>query len=371
MTEPSAEPNSLYLPIEEVPLQKVIIWGLVVILLTALRPFYPLFFLTFVFGYIAHNAAEWLLPRLEHRYTRKQVIAYMFILVILAWVAIGFLFLPRAITEAKNMFQKEKLDSITANLEKMTRENRVLGWVFQNYNFREDVKKLGASAKDMIFPAIQNLLGLGIQLLLAILFSFLITFGYHHLASEIAKARETRLHALYDEVAPEILEFGSVMGKVFQAQAMIACVNMALTALGMLILGVPSVIPLAMVVFFFSFIPVVGVIISSVPMCIVALTTSGVGLMVGVIVMVCIVHAIEAYVLNPRIVGAHMKMNPIIVLGILLFSEHYFGVWGLVLGVPICYYLFHYVLKEVIRKKEEPGAAPLAAGPAPAPASPA
>lgn len=369
MTEPNAEPKSLYQPIEEVPLQKVIIWGLVLILLAALRPFYPLFFLTFIFGFIAHNAAEWLLPRLEHRYTRKQIIAYMFLLVIFAWVALGFLFMPRIITQATQMFSANNVRRITENLEEM-KQKPGLRWVFDKFNFKEYAEKLRDVANQYAWEFIRSLLQLTMQFLLAILFSFLITFDFHRLASEIAKARETRLHGLYDEVAPEILEFGSVMGKVFQAQAMIAFVNMCLTALGMMILGLPSVVLLALVVFLCSFIPVVGVIISSVPMCLVALTAYGAGHMVGVIVMVCVVHAIEAYVLNPRIVGAHMKMNPIIVLGILLFSENYFGIWGLVLGVPICYYLFHYVLKEVIRKKEEPTAAATPAAAAPAAAAP-
>lgn len=370
MSETKDEPTSIYAPIEEVPLQKIVIWGLILILVVALKPFYPLFFLTFVFAYIAHNVAEWLLPRLEHRYTRKRIIAYMFLLVILAWVAIGFLFVPRTITQAKGMFKQETINQITTNLKDM-QEKPVLRWVFpKDYDFEEQVQMLREFGQPYALKLVLNLFNLGLQFLLAILFSFLITFDFHRLATEIAKVRETRLHGLYDEVAPEVGEFGHVMGRVFQAQAMIAVANTILTAVGMLLLGLDSVILLSIVVFICSFIPVVGVVISSVPMCLVSLSGSGggVGLMLGVIAMVLIVHAIEAYVLNPRIVGAHMKMNPILVLGILLFSEHYFGVWGLVLGVPICYYLFHYVLKEVIRKKQEPQAAPVAATPPPAPA---
>ncbi|MEK7867005.1 MAG: AI-2E family transporter [Planctomycetota bacterium] len=367
MTETKDEPTSIYAPIEEVPLQKFVIWGFILILLVALRPFYPLFFLTFVFAYIAHNVAEWLLPRLEHRYTRKRIIAYMFLLMILAWVAIGFLFVPRTITQAKGMFKQETINQITKNLQEMQKKP-VLRWGFpKDYDFEEQVEMLREFAKPYAVKLVVNIFNIGVQFLLAILFSFLITFDIHRLGTELAKLRETRLHGLYDEVAPEASEFGHVMGRVFQAQAMIAVANTALTAVGMLLLGLDSVILLSIVVFICSFIPVVGVIISSVPMCLVSLSASGggVGLMLGVVGMVCIVHAIEAYVLNPRIVGAHMKMNPIVVLGILLFSEHYFGLWGLILGVPICYYLFHYVLKEVIRKKAEPQAVP-AAPPAPA-----
>jgi hypothetical protein len=43
MTETKEEPRSIYAPIEEVPLQKVVIWGFVLILVVALQHFYPLF----------------------------------------------------------------------------------------------------------------------------------------------------------------------------------------------------------------------------------------------------------------------------------------------------------------------------------------
>lgn len=367
MSDTKIELKRIYPPIEEVPLQKVVIWGFVLILLVALRPFYPLFFLTFIFGFITHNAAEWLLPRMEHRMTRKRLIVYIYILFILIWVLIGFLFIPRTITQTKEFLREENVRKITMNLEKM-QEKPVLRWVFEKFDFRDYVKDVQAWFKVKGIGFIKGLFSLGLQLLLAILFSFLITFDFHRLATEISKARETRLHGLYDEVAPELREFGLVMGRVFQAQAMIAVVNTVLTTIGMLVLGVPSVILLSIVVFLCSFIPVAGVFLSSAPMCLVSIAHSGVGLMLAVIAMVAIVHAIEAYFLNPRIVGAHMKMNPIIVLAILVFSEHYFGVWGLVLGVPICYYFFHYVLKEVIRKSQERHAALAEAAAPPSPA---
>lgn len=365
MSETKDEPTTIYAPIEEVPLQKVVIWGFVLILVVAFQHFYPLFFLTFVFGFIAHNAAEWLLPRMEHRLTRKRLVAYIYILFILVWVLIGFLFVPRTITQVNDTIKKENLDKITDNLKRFHAKYKIVQWVVgEEFNIGEQTAKVKEIAQDVGPKFLATLFNLGIQFLLAILFSFLITYDFHRLATEFAKLRETRLHGIYDEVAPEAHEFGVVMGKVFQAQAMIALVNTALTAIGMLVLGVPSVILLSIVVFICSFIPVAGVILSSAPMCLVALSHSGVGMMIGVMGMICIVHAIEAYVLNPRIVGAHMKMNPLIVLAILVFAEHYFGVWGLVLGVPICYYFFHYVLKEVIRKAQE---APTAkAAPAPA-----
>jgi predicted PurR-regulated permease PerM len=60
--------------------------------------------------------------------------------------------------------------------------------------------------------------------------------------------------------------------------------------------------------------------------------------------MILIVHAVEAYALNPMIYGHHMKMHPVAILVILLIGEHLFGIWGLLLGVPIAAFVRTYVL---------------------------
>ena len=64
------------------------------------------------------------------------------------------------------------------------------------------------------------------------------------------------------------------------------------------------------------------------------------------IAMVTVVHLIEAYILNPKIYGHHMRMNPVIVLIILTISGKLFHVWGLVLGVPVCTYIFGHAIRE-------------------------
>jgi predicted PurR-regulated permease PerM len=109
---------------------------------------------------------------------------------------------------------------------------------------------------------------------------------------------------------------------------------------------IPNIAFLSAVVFVCSFIPVAGVFISSVPLCLAALTKSGLPLMAWAIVFVTIIHMIEAYILNPRIYGARLRMNPVLVLAILVISNHLFGIWGLILGVPVVNYLVH-----VIRSK--------------------
>jgi predicted PurR-regulated permease PerM len=49
--------------------------------------------------------------------------------------------------------------------------------------------------------------------------------------------------------------------------------------------------------------------------------------------------------LNPLIYGRHLRLHPVAVLLILIIAEHLFGVWGLLLGVPIAAFILKYVIE--------------------------
>ncbi|PKO18748.1 hypothetical protein CVU37_05020 [candidate division BRC1 bacterium HGW-BRC1-1] len=179
--------------------------------------------------------------------------------------------------------------------------------------------------------------------LLSLLFSFLIVLDMTRLKGEVLRLGQSRLHDFYEESAGPVVRFASVIARAFRAQAMIALTNTVLTAIGFLLLGVPKVMLLSIIVFFFSFIPVLGVFISTAPALVIALNYAGYGTALGVVVLVIIIHALEAYVLNPLIYGHHLKLNPVLVLVILFLGHHSFGLWGMVLGVPVAYYFIYYV----------------------------
>ena len=178
-------------------------------------------------------------------------------------------------------------------------------------------------------------------MLLALLFSFLILFDSVRLGDLMKSLHDSRLRDFYQETAQPVVRFAYVIGRAIQAQAMIACVNTFLTLIGLIILGIPSVALLSLIVFVCSFIPVLGVFISTTPMVLIALNTGGLTLALAIVVMITVIHIIEAYGLNPLIYGKHFKLNPVLVLIILLIAYHSFGLWGMILGVPETYYFIH------------------------------
>ena len=190
--------------------------------------------------------------------------------------------------------------------------------------------------------------------LLALLFSFLILIDLNRIKAGISRLRTSRVGDFYQEAAPPIARFGILLGRAIEAQAAIAVINTILTLFGLLLLDIPLVAMLSVIVFVCSFVPVLGVFISTTPIVLVALNTGGPGLSLAAIGLVIVIHAVEAYVLNPIIYGRHMKLNPVLTLIILYVGYHAFGLWGMLLGVPVARYFIHDVIGVPFRERGRP-----------------
>jgi len=187
----------------------------------------------------------------------------------------------------------------------------------------------------------ENIASIVSYFLLALLFSFLILLDLPTFSNNFTKLKHTKIDFIYNEVADSIRDFALVLGQALEAQFIIAIFNTVFTAIGISMLGLSTNVAfLSVIVFFCSFIPVIGVFISSVPICLVALQASGLNTLLFAVLLITVIHLIEAYVLNPRIYGSHMRINPVIVLIILTISGKLFHIWGLILGVPVYTYIF-------------------------------
>jgi predicted PurR-regulated permease PerM len=205
-------------------------------------------------------------------------------------------------------------------------------------------------------PAVINMLYRATAtILLALLFSFLILIDLARIKRGIVRLKTSRIGDFYEEAAPPIARFGILLGRAIEAQAAIAFVNTVLTLIGLLLLKIPLVAMLSVVVFVCSFVPVLGVLISTTPIVLVALNAGGFSLSLAAIGLVIVIHAVEAYVLNPMIYGRHLKLNPVLTLIILYVAYHAFGLWGMLLGVPVARYFISDVLEVPFRDRSSTG----------------
>ncbi|WP_277407184.1 AI-2E family transporter [Lacrimispora xylanisolvens] len=128
-------------------------------------------------------------------------------------------------------------------------------------------------------------------------------------------------------------------GKVIELQIVIAFINSFLSVVALTIMGFPQTLGLGAMIFILGLVPVAGVIISLIPLSIIAFNIGGAFKIIEVIIMIFVLHSLETYVLNPKLMSAKTKLPVFLVFLILLVSEHYIGVWGLLLGIPMFMFL--------------------------------
>lgn len=121
---------------------------------------------------------------------------------------------------------------------------------------------------------------------------------------------------------------------VVRGQIIICLVNGVLTLIGLLLLEVKFAFILATIATVLSFIPIFGTIVSTIPIVLVGLSQSF-STAVAALAWVLGIHALEAYLLNPKIMGSAAKIHPALVAVSILAAERTFGFAGALFAVPV------------------------------------
>ncbi len=120
---------------------------------------------------------------------------------------------------------------------------------------------------------------------------------------------------------------------VVRGQLIICLVNGVLSTIGFLIFIPEYAVVLGIFAGVLSLVPIFGTIISSIPAILVALTITF-GHAVGVLAWILGIHFVEAYLLNPNIIGRQARIHPIVVVFVLIAGEAMYGMKGILLAVP-------------------------------------
>jgi predicted PurR-regulated permease PerM len=128
--------------------------------------------------------------------------------------------------------------------------------------------------------------------------------------------------------------FASLVSYV-RATAAVAVVDAVGIGVGLAIVGVPLVIPLATLVFLGAFIPIIGAVIAGAVAVLIALVTKGV---VGALIVLAIVIGVmqlESHVLQPILLGRAVKLHPLAVVLAITIGLVAAGIAGALLSVPL------------------------------------
>ena len=125
------------------------------------------------------------------------------------------------------------------------------------------------------------------------------------------------------------------IGAYIRGLLVIGLADALLIGVGLLVLGVPLALPLAVLVFFGALFPIVGAFLAGTVAVLVALATNGLGAALAVLVLIVVVQQLEGHILTPIMLGRATELHPLAVIASLTTGAVLFGVLGAFLSVPV------------------------------------
>lgn len=156
------------------------------------------------------------------------------------------------------------------------------------------------------------------------------------------------------------------LGSYVRTQIQVAAIDAVGIGLGAFFLGLPLVLPIVVVVFFASFVPIVGALVSGAIAVFVALVDQGVTAGIIMLVIILVVQQIESNLLQPLLMAHAVSLHPMAVLLVVAAAGSVAGIPGAVFGVPIAAFLnstFLYLhgydpMPELAIQEDRPGGPP-------------
>ena len=130
-------------------------------------------------------------------------------------------------------------------------------------------------------------------------------------------------------------EYDHLLSRFLRGQLLAAAIVGVLTWLGLLVLGFPFSGLVGAVAGIFNIVPYLGLVVSIVPVVIIALVSGNIlVLLLKAAIVFAVVQFIDGSVTGPRIVGESVGLHPVWVILALALSGFAFGFAGLLLAMP-------------------------------------
>ncbi|HVL99669.1 MAG TPA: AI-2E family transporter [Egibacteraceae bacterium] len=169
-----------------------------------------------------------------------------------------------------------------------------------------------------------------------VLFGLVVLFFYLKDGGRIAAGIRDLLPARLQRDATEVgRRVWHTLGSYFRGQLLIALVDAVLIGLGLVALGIPLALPLAVLVFFGGLFPIVGAVVTGAVAVVVALAHGGLVTALIVLGLVVGVQQLESNVLEPVVLSKAIALHPLMVIVAITAGAVTLGVLGAFLAVPI------------------------------------
>lgn len=320
--------------------ERIISWAVMILMFVTMWYMLNIVLLTFVITFVFYHLVDLIqrkckkLVPIQFRVPDGFILTVLYIAFILILTFASIVFLPKLaayFTDLANVFINFNMDAVRAVIDPR------LADVFGKIDFNRYI----ANAGIMLATGVTAVGGFGVNLFLSLILSYLLLLEKKQIKKFGERLADSRISFIYDYWMNFGGNFCKTFGKVMKVQVTIALINSIVSMIILTALGFPQILILGVMIFILGLVPVAGVVISLVPLSIIAFNIGGLSKVIAVLAMIILIHILEAYVLNPKLMSDQTKLPVCFIFIILLVGEHYLGVWGLLIGVPIFIFLLN------------------------------
>jgi predicted PurR-regulated permease PerM len=187
-----------------------------------------------------------------------------------------------------------------------------------------------------VFPLLKNatysISEMVFNLILFPVFSALLLYHRHLLSTVLYQLfpsyKKEILHEILIETIHEYYNFIKGMGLVYLIVGI-------LNSIGLAIVGVPHPFLFGFIASVLTFIPYVGIIVSSLlPIVVSWVTFNSIWYPISVVIVFTIVQLLEAYIIFPFAVGNRLKINTLVIIIVVILGGIIWGAVGMILFIP-------------------------------------
>ncbi|GLB47246.1 AI-2E family transporter [Philodulcilactobacillus myokoensis] len=315
--------------LQNIKLRRYCVLLFLILILYLFRDMMNTILLTFIFTLLVTRLVQAIRKRI--RIPAPILVIIIYLLIIFGIVALVVNYIPVIAHQAVIA-----TNSVLDFYQNQVPDDKTAKWVL-NYvdKYKSSIMTGLKTSIDTIVDYISNIGSVGISVFMSVLLSFFFTLE----ENQLAKFSKQFLNSEFGWFFQDVLHFAKIFiktfGVVLEAQFFIAICNTIITTVVMGFMKMPQLAILSLMVFFLSLVPVAGVIISLIPLSIIGYSVGGFQYIIYLVIMIAVVHALEAYVLNPKFMSSKTELPIFYTFIVLLIGEKIFGGWGLIVSVPV------------------------------------
>ena len=225
-------------------------------------------------------------------------------------------------------------------------------------DIQEKLRAQAGNIANGVLSTVSAVTNVIVTLVVSLILTFLLLKDGHRFLPWLRGLSGTKAGAHLEEVGHRSW---MTLGGFIRTQALVSFIDAVFIGAGLLIVGVPLAIPLAVLTFFGGFIPIVGAFVAGIFSVLVALVSNGPTTALIVIGIVVAVQQIEGNVLSPWLQSKSMSLHPAVVLLSVTLGATLFGITGAFLAVPVvatAAVVLRY-LDEVVTARTTPAPSPI------------